>query len=484
MSQQTNLVCPCGSGLAQNKCCKSHKTASNISLLNGKVSRIAKGELIDAMYRHADEVFGKSAMSEAWEEFNLWNENQYGEPEVSIMQIFGPFFLFSWEIDPGYTDCNLELEGKTVAESYVSAHSKKLSKSDIDFIKAANRPAFSFYEVGEVIKGKGFLLFDLLSQESYVVQEKLGSEQVHPGCIIYAAVMKFDGHHELLAVGKVVMPPMVKSVVIEFRTELLEESRVKQIKKSDLLDLAFEIREFYLTCEESMLNPELPELTNADGDPLLPQVLHFDIDDPKIAFERLRSLVEISEEELKSGLVYKEGRLVGAEIPYFKKSKPGSDQRFRSVFAMIKISGTKLLVEVDSDNRASVMKKKITAAMGSHAKFKVKVLEDIESKMPEPFKAGKSASAQKDISNLPPGSLDALAQFAEQHWEMWFHEKIPALHNMTPIQASKSKEGRRLLESLLNYYEQSSSQSNSLTDIFQPDVAKLRSKLGLQTKNN
>ena len=40
-----------------------------------------------------------------------------------------------------------------------------------------------------------------------------------------------------------------------------------------------------------------------------------------------------------------------------------------------------------------------------------------------------------------------------QMWNKFMNDKIPALKNMTPVEASKSKRGIRLLEQLFNFYD-------------------------------
>jgi hypothetical protein len=57
------------------------------------------------------------------------------------------------------------------------------------------------------------------------------------------------------------------------------------------------------------------------------------------------------------------------------------------------------------------------------------------------------------LHDAPIELRERLKQLAEQHWAMWVDIPVPALNNMTPREAAKTKEGRDLLESLLLYYE-------------------------------
>jgi len=65
-----------------------------------------------------------------------------------------------------------------------------------------------------------------------------------------------------------------------------------------------------------------------------------------------------------------------------------------------------------------------------------------------------------------------------EHWNAWFDLPIPALNDLSPREASRTEEGRDLLDSLLLEYERH--QNDSLENIFKPDIATLRRELGLK----
>jgi len=62
-------------------------------------------------------------------------------------------------------------------------------------------------------------------------------------------------------------------------------------------------------------------------------------------------------------------------------------------------------------------------------------------------------------------------------WEAWLDEQIPALRDQTPREATRTPLGRELLEAPLHDYESNSGRLPH--QAFGPDVAALRSKLGL-----
>lgn len=88
-----------------------------------------------------------------------------------------------------------------------------------------------------------------------------------------------------------------------------------------------------------------------------------------------------------------------------------------------------------------------------------------------------SSAIQEDCSIAPddPEVRAALKEAAEDYWEEWLAEEIPALNGMTPREAAKRAEGRKLLESLFLDFES----SKVPEDPFEPDIPYLRRQLGL-----
>lgn len=67
----------------------------------------------------------------------------------------------------------------------------------------------------------------------------------------------------------------------------------------------------------------MPSFCNTDGDPLVPQTLHFEITSPALAFAGLKSMTEgiMSEEDLRCSAKFENGEVYEAEIPWFKKHR-------------------------------------------------------------------------------------------------------------------------------------------------------------------
>jgi hypothetical protein len=321
-----------------------------------------------------------------------------------------------------------------------------------------------------------------MTEDIFEVIEHSGSQGAKRGDIIFGAIFELSGRHQFLALSPYSFPPLVIQSLIEIRKALQKSVKAKKLTDTHVVDFDIEVRHIYFTLLEPVLNPKMPELCNTDGDPLVPQTLHFEIDDPESAYKGLRSLALgfATDDELRAEAKFNDGRMIEVEIPWFKKSKASSDSSSNNVLGKIRIVGSKLTVDVNSNQRATAIKKKILSCLGDQVRFKAKVIESIEGNMERVPRPNTSKSPANPLDQLPPEALETVKKMADAHWAKWFDEKIPALNNKTPNQAAKSKEGRELLEALLNSYERLLDHNNSEnTNLFQPDIGKLRAKLGL-----
>lgn len=477
-----NDPCPCGSGKKYKKCCLANTQAQKVGDLSYRRYRDIESKLIGRLFGHAAEVFGPTSIEEAWDEFHCWEFSEGYDPDSPINQVFGPFFLFSWEIDPAATSCDPSLEDKTVAESFLSTNRSRLSSEELEILEAANRPVFTFYEILDVTPGEGFSLRNVLTSTEYEVIERSGSQGAQRGNVMFGAIFEVNGRHQTLAMSPYMLPPLAIQTLVDVRKNLQKRLKTKQLSDSEVSEFDIELREVYFSLLEPLLNPQMPKLCNTDGDPLVPQTLHFEITDPEEAFSALKSLSAgfVTEDELRSDATLKDGRIHEVEISWFKKSKTAKHPGSNTVLGTVKIVGTKLTVDVNSNKRASTIKRKILTALKDKVRFKTKVIEDIEGKIGRESSQTRSKSSAMPLDQLPPEALEAVKKMADAHWTKWFDDKIPALNGKTPKQAAKTKEGRELLEALLNSYEQRSGHAdNETTNLFQPDIQQLRSKLGL-----
>jgi hypothetical protein len=237
-----------------------------------------------------------------------------------------------------------------------------------------------------------------------------------------------------------------------------------------------------------------PQLANTDGDPMVPQKLYFNIDSPDRAFHHFKTLAEgWNETELLESATIKDGLIVEAEIPWLGGSEEARKRLGGPVLlGLLKIDGNRLVVEVNSKQRAQTIQRLVEERLGNTAMYKTTLIEPIESRVQETWKASAAGVTHSQSRNTldvtdsdfisfddaQPELQAMMAQINKQHWESWFDLPVPALNDMTPRDAAKTEEGRELLESLLLLYE--NYQHNPSDNITNPDIPALRRELGME----
>ena len=483
MTVGRNDPCPCGSGKKYKKCCLLSAHSAQADDFSYRRYRDIESKLVARLFRHAAEVFGPASFKESWDKFHCGQDSDANNPENPITQIWGPYFLFSWEIDPAQTNCDMSLSGKTVTESFLGTQRARLSKEELEILDAANRCNFSFYEIVEVTPGQGFVLRNVLTEIECEVTERTGSQGAKRGSVIFGAFFEVNGCRQALGLSPYMLPPMSVQAVIKVRQILHKRLKTKKLTDAQVSKFDFMLREAYFILLEPLLNPQMPKLCNTDRDLLVPQTLHFEISSPEEAFSALNYLAAgfTSEDALRSDAKLKDGELYEVEIPWFKKQKfEGKEPASATLLGSVRIVGKKMRVEVNSNERAETVKRKIETALGSKTKFVIKVIESVEGNMGRGPSQGRPGPSGIPPEQLPPEALQAVKKAADAHWAKWFDDKIPALNGWTPKQAAKTKEGRELLFALLNTYEHRSGHADDVvTNLFQPDIQELRAKLGI-----
>lgn len=331
-------------------------------------------------------------------------------------------------------------------------------------------------------------LLDLLRRIEYEVIEHAASETLKRGEIIYCATAEMWGIKQNVGTGPFALRPTAKVNVFNLRKWMIEQSGSEEVTSVHLHDFELDIRGLYLKLLAGMFSP--PQLSNTDGDPMVPQKLYFELDSPDEAFHALKTLAKGSNKaELLTGATIENGLVVAAEIEWLGGKAEAKKRLGGSVLlGLLKIEGERLIVEVNSHEREKRIRRLIERRLGSGVKYKTVLIEPIESQLREAWEsilAGDSASAAGagfETGSLP-ASIDeepkvraVMEEMARQHWETWFDLPVPALNDMTPRQAARTNEGRELLESLLLLYAIHNEESRD--NYLKADIPSLRRELG------
>jgi hypothetical protein len=475
-----NQPCPCGSGKKYKKCCLGKEKVSS-DLLYRHLGE-AHDRLAHRLMRHGLKVFGENAIGVALDEFMAWPDEGISDEDLADHQpLFYPWLIFNWEYEADPDDPLLDgPEDKTIAELYAIDKADRLNHLEAQIIKATARQLFSFYEIQETQPGRGYRLKDILRGTVSDVIEKKGSETARQGDILFARVAQMDSIAMLIGCGTVLIPPKMKPELIRFRQWLLESD--DPITSRTLYEYDLEIRELYFNIFYSLMRP--PELQNTDGDPLNFHTIYYEIDSPDLVFGRLKVLAEISSEtELRETADQDEsGRLIRAEIPWSRKGQNKTAAIDNTLLGQLVIDEHRLKVEVNSAQRAEIIRAEIETRLGKHVRY-------VTTKIQSPESMLETARERGDDMTTPDPDQEKLMQMPEvreqmdkmlsAHWKNWIDEKVPALGHMTPRQAVRDPDGRESVEALRVDAARSMEKNEHMRDAGKTVIAEARRRLGL-----
>jgi hypothetical protein len=315
-----NDPCSCGSGKKYKHCCLQSKPISEESLWARQHD--ASEQLTREIVKYAEREFG-DRVHEAWEDFNLDEVEGVYEENPDEDMIFMPYFLFCW--DPsgaarkrkGTTPSG----GGVVARSFLVEKGKLLSELQRQVLDQATTQPISFYEVLSSEPGVQIALRDVLTGWKTLVTERMASELLESGDILYAQVLSLPGIAVLGCCAPIRIPPVWKPDVISLRAWLRKRvaRQHRELGAEDLVRYADEIRDLYLSFRSFSNRP--PELQNTDGDPLVLHTLTYRIESAEAALEALAPLAgERSHAKLLEEAEFDEaGKIRNVEFSWTKK---------------------------------------------------------------------------------------------------------------------------------------------------------------------
>ncbi len=450
-----NDPCRCGSGKKYKRCCLNKGMASQ-EFGWAKINK-SRSELVRIMLKFAVKKYGEDSVLEAWDEFNCWDENAPEfDPESYQNQIFMPWYLYNWAPDAEETTVlDEKLHDVSIGQALLDWKQNKLSSLQIEYVERCLESPFSFFEIIQCRKGEGYQLKDLITLEEYNVIEKMGSESTEKSDLLFGKLVTIEGITMLEACSPFSIPPSMKLPILELRK--LIKTAHPTIEKSTLKKYDFEFLDLYHFFHDSILNPEAPKICNTDGDDMIPQKLIYQVESLDDVFEKIHHLdiVSTREELFKEAILESDGKLKELNLSWYKKGNKKHKSWDNTVLGHIELKESKMIISVNSNERTEKIKKLMHKLLGTKAIYKNSVIEDLTSVIEG--KVGSSQQnliEQEDLMN-DPEVQEKIKEMMRSHWSNWVNEEVPALDGKTPKQASRSKDGRELLDGLLTDFERS-----------------------------
>ena len=213
----------------------------------------------------------------------------------------------------------------------------------------------------------------------------------------------------------------------------------------------------------------LPHLVNTDRDDIVLTEMHFRVKNEKAARRRLAALKSFDYDERDDTWTWLKVR-----------SRVSPDEP-RTSLGTFSFKEGRLVAETNSRERAARLEAKLLGHLRVLLvleKTLYRQVDDLPPWSPEELAARRK---ENEELNARPEVQAALRKYLEKHYfEKWPREKVPALGNLTPLQAAKSEKGREKLTALLDYYDRM--QEGEPATQPRIDINRLRRMLGLPPK--
>ena len=474
-----NDPCPCRSGKKFKHC--HGRTGVPVEEAAYFRNRRLDAESGEFLKKFAQKEFGDGVLQTAWEQYQLSDEIPFDmlSPDADS---FVRWFTYSWRP-----------EGEeTLAELFLAEKGSKLDADVHRFIDATLHSPYSFFQTLSVDPGKGMTLRDILRKREFHVMEKSASMIVEKGHILLARVVELDGIFFFMGTGACVIFPGYLDHVLQLRAMLEKAGSLIDgaVSPETLLEHEEDLREAYFDIDDEQWNQRL-EIRNSDGDPLAFHTLTYEISSFDRAFHSLKDLEQkasgsTNAELLAEAQKNKSGQPTKLILNWLKPAKKGF-LGGNTNLATLTISKTRLVVEVNSDQRSKRIQKEIKKRLGDDAmllRTTVKTQEGIMKEAEKEEARGKPAkeSEHDRLMRESPEARAYMKEMMEKHWADWPDTSLPALRGMTPRKAANHPEGRELLESLLMEFDLRNQEQGD--EFLRVDTTKLRKKLGIDKQTS
>ncbi len=487
MHKGRNEPCVCGSGLKFKKCCLPHYEELRERLRRGEevqAERTPYAALIRDLERFATLPSIRAERGNAIEDFlhteeRTWFEKEEADIGISEESFFDDWFLLARP---------LRRSGKTVAQEMLEANGDALEPPAATLLRGLAASRFSLCEVWETVPGSEILLRDLFRGEDMRVRERTASKHVVKWDLLATRVGEVGDHYELMGVSFFV-PRKLLGAVETFVSRTSEEM-IKSKTVEDLED--FLQRKGHLVFHQVMRlvkSEPRPVTITAEGDEFTLCTAVFDIAEGAEARRLLSSHPFIEDEGMEAGarrFIWHMSRGMEDELRGGEHTGPQDKARTFSAspkgmtkeeiegeikrgnvmrsLGFLALKGNRLTFETQSHQRLEAGKRELMSVLAGIAKHRADSIQDQEALLGEAGRnrAGMEGSRRGAVqpaapaagNDIPPEVLEkAFGELTQRAYGNWLDEPIPYLEGKTPRQAAKTAKGRKLINRLLQEYE-------------------------------
>ena len=426
-----NEPCPCGSGKKHKKCCLlKQQNLPNFDLLYRRL-RETEGKLMAKIDSCFDKHYPFEAMGACLYEFNLWDDDQVDDFDAPENDYTFPVFrCFHWKVDihDTFNDCQIP---EKIPVQYLLDSNKHLPELEKNFAITAMKSPFSFYLVKAVDVGKSILLEDFFTGKQVKVIENQAAIESIVDSVLFTSVLTLNDISFMLGTAPYPFPSSYAIDLIPFKEAMLKNNKVWSTELIAQCDI--ELREFYFSFKHRMLSP--PVMVNNNDELIVLHQIEYQLFCPiEYSIDKLASLNKLEPSEGLDNASYDEDdEITGTTLHWLEKI----DCQYISC-AELTLKDDMLIINVNSDERAAAIQRKISRRLGKQALLMDDIIIDIDELI-----NSSTVDNLKDNDDFLPDDLAQIEQgFLQEHYRKWLYEPVPALDYKTPQQASKQVKTR------------------------------------------
>ena len=470
--------CPCGSGRKARYCCLRAEALDKKNEILSMRTYQARKKITRQLIQFSKSFDLQNSLPEAW---LFFSSGAAEEPSIDILPIFMPWFYYRWDARTDEDNDGEPSPYHSLAGMYLRRQGHLLDQIERQCLESGFDAPLSFFKVVDTVPGKELTVKDLLRDDDYPelrLNDISLSRCARPGAIFLGLVFQLHGVATAEGAAPLMIPPEAMGEILALREDIKED--YQELTNEALFECEDVTLDLYWTFADR--SKMLPTITNTSGEFMRLQTLYFDSDDQASVVKALVPLArdpEIISETLE--------QLNFAEIPdkiSFKwlSSKPSKKLQGRTIYGDFTVTKDSLTVAVNSDERATRVKKEIAKRLGALVRFRMTSYLNAEKSVEIPSEpVPMNQTGQMSLSQMPEDVRKSVTAMAAAHKKKWFDTPIPMLSGQSPRDAAKTDQGRKELELLIETYtyRHEGIPDNPMASLFNPTEDEIRSELGL-----
>jgi hypothetical protein len=453
-----NDPCPCGSGLKYKRCCWRRDQVESRQLNVARQASLIAGE---SLFTFFNTRFAPRRRMAAWALFPL------GDPAVlpddHDMQVFAPWAMFHWQ--DGH-------EGPA-ARMWLDESPEARDPDLADFVRAALGEPFSFFEVVDVVPGRGIRVRDLLCPREMFMQEVSASRTVRRWHILTAKAIPYRGFWFFEGLAPTPLPPDCRDKIVASVLKRLGLAGDRPLEPEQLLDHSMDVLNVCREAIEDLLEQPRPTMTNTDNEMLVLCTTRYQFEPTKRpGIEALLDRIEGLEPADPGAGDWK-------TWVWSRHGNPVHPDWDNTSIGNVRVTNDELVLETNSRERDARLRTRLEADLGDGVRFVATEARDMND--PAEFEGtaneqGETSADDLDDDPIPPEiKQQILTEFLDRHYATWPDRHLPSLGGRTPREAVATNDGRTQVEAIIRSMEFHHDE-NEMPDF---DYDRIRRDLGL-----